>query len=483
MLRDADRTTLRPRPGRARIGGALVLVVLLALTAAACSSSDGDEPAAGGGEGTDTTAPVDGETDDGETELGDPEGVDPLDPLPDEVALPLVFVHGFAGSAQQYESQAMRFVANGYPQERIVAFEHDGAGFDIEGYTEGLATFIDDVLADFDAEQIYLVGHSRGTSVSTTYLGTPERAAKVARYIAIDGFPCATTVPCLAPTQASLPGQAHVETATSSESFAVQYEFLLGEAPEVVDIVPQRDPVVLEGRAVEFPANLGRDGAHLDVWAIDAETGLRTGDEPHASFDLSADGGFGPVEVVTGAPYEWVLSADDTEVEHHLYLQPYVRSSDMVRLLSSAPDGATRANTNVGDEHTAVIVMRMREWYATDDTDLDGDQRDVLEVSVGDGEPVDVLEAFVGNGTIGIHLHDDAASPGETTLEPLPYFSEQPFQSGVDVSLPADEETTITVTNVPRGDTDRPQVLRVPAWPSSGHSVSVMFADWAQPAS
>ena len=44
---------------------------------------------------------------------------------------------------------------------------------------------------------------------------------------------------------------------------------------------------------------------------------------------------------------------------------------------------------------------------------------------------------FVGNGGIGIHIHDDAATPGESTLAALPYFSEQPFQSGVDVFMPA----------------------------------------------
>ena len=28
---------------------------------------------------------------------------------------PIIFVHGFAGSAAQFESQAMRFTTNGYP--------------------------------------------------------------------------------------------------------------------------------------------------------------------------------------------------------------------------------------------------------------------------------------------------------------------------------------------------------------------------------
>ncbi len=445
----------------------MVLLVGLLLAGAACSSDDG------GGDGASGPGPtVDG------TQA--PEGTDPLPPLPDDVALPIVFVHGFAGSAQQYESQAMRFVANGYPQERIVAYDHDGAGVDIEGYVDGLDEVIDETLAETGFDQVFLVGHSRGTTVSTTYLGDPARAAKVAKYVAIDGQPCVDVVPCLAPTQETNPGQSHVEVATSPESFAAQYEFLVGEAPEVVDVVPQAEPVVLEGRAVNFPANTGREGANLDIWEVDPATGGRVADEPVASFTLPEDGAFGPVEVESGAHYEYVLSAPDTDVQHHLYLQPYVRSSHLVRLLSSEPDGTTRTNTNVGEGHTAVIAIRMREWYAEDDPDLPGDQADRLELSVDGGEPVDVMAPFVGNEAIGLHLHDDAATPGETTLEALPYFSTQPFQSGVDVHLAASEDAggVITVTNIPRGDTDLPQTINVPNWPSSNHSVSVVFTDY-----
>jgi pimeloyl-ACP methyl ester carboxylesterase len=461
-----------------------VLPILLVLVVgAACSGDDGGadrststpsttsateavDPAVEGLPGAEGIAP-------------DPDGTDPLPPLPDDVARPIVFVHGFAGSAQQFESQAMRFVANGYPEERIVAYDHDGAGMDIAGYAEGLDQVVDDALAAAGAEQVYLVGHSRGTFVASTYLDDPDRAAKVARYVALDGAPCPDAVPCEAVTQVTNPGQSHVEVATSAETFDAMYEFLVGESPEVTEIVPQRAPVVLSGRAVEFPANVGRDGATLDVWAVEPDTGQRVGDEPHATFELGPDGEFGPLVVESGAPYEWLLSTDDSPVQHHLYLQSYVRSSALVRLLSSAPDGTTRANTNVGEDHTALVVIRMREWYAEDDGDLPGDQRDVLEVG-GDGTaPVDVLTDAVGNGAIGLHLHDDAATPGETTLAPLPYFSTQPFQSGVDVFLPASPDAggTITVRNVPRGDADRPQVLNVPNWPSSDHSVSVVFSD------
>lgn len=447
----------------------LAVLAVLMLAVVACSSGS-DDDASSSTTSSEGTSAENGD-DDGAA-AGDPEGTDPLASLPDDVALPIVFVHGFAGSAQQYESQAMRFVANGYPQERIVAYDHDGAGFDIDAYVEGLAEVVDDTRAAFDVEQVYLVGHSRGTRVSSTFLGDPERAASVAKYVAIDGEPCPDVVPCVAPTQADFPGQSHVEVATSAESFAMQYEFLVGEAPEVVDIVPQRDPVEISGRAVNFPANTGRE-AQLEIWAVDPATGARTGEEPHATFDLGADGAFGPVELETGGHYEYALTSDDSPVTHHLYLQPYLRSSDLVRLLSSPPDGPTRTNTNASDDHASLIAIRMREWHAEGDAD-------VLEISVDGDEPVNAITDFVGNGTIGLHIHDDAATPGETTLDPLPYFADQPFQSGIDVHMPAspDGSGTITVTNLPRGDADRPQTLNVPRWPSSEHAVSVIFTDW-----
>jgi pimeloyl-ACP methyl ester carboxylesterase len=448
---------------RQRRHGPILLLLTALLVLAACSDDSG---AAGDGDASDGTTTT-------EVPLGDPDGTDPLPPLPDDVALPIVFVHGFAGSAQQYESQAMRYVANGYPAERIIAYDHDGAGVDMEGYVAGLTEVVDDALATFDVEQVYLVGHSRGTFVSSLFLGDPAQAAKVAKYVAIDGQPCPDVVPCEAPTQALFPGQSHVEVATSPESFAMQYEFLVGEAPEVVDIAPQREPVEISGRAVNFPANTGRE-ATLEIWSVDDETGARVGDEPHATFELGNDGEFGPVELETGAHYEYALSTDDTPVTHHVYLQPYLRSSNLVRLLSSPPDGDTRANTNVGDDHSAVIAIRMREWH------FDGDAQDVVLLSVDGSDPVDARTDFVGNGTIGLHLHDDAASPGESTLGPLPYFADQPFQSGIDVFLPASPEGsgTITVTNIPRGDTADPQVLNVPNWPSSTHAISVVFTDW-----
>jgi pimeloyl-ACP methyl ester carboxylesterase len=486
-----------------------VLAAFVALALCSCSSEDGGNEStgapiegagsggtgaaagAGGGAGpagsagtaggsSEPAGPIQGMDKVGVNEAG----VDSLPPLPGDVTLPIVFAHGFAGSAQQYESQAIRFAANGYPQERIKAYDHDGAGFDIGGYVAGLDAVINAALEEFGVTQVYLVGHSRGTSVSSMYLeGDPARAAKVAKYIAIDGRPCPTVVPCIAPNQAGIPGQAHVEVATSKESFAMQYEFLVGQAPQVVEIVAQREPVVISGRAVNFPANTGRADTTLDIWEIDSATGMRVGSAPHATFAIAADGEWGPAAVDSRKHYEFALSGAATN-SHHLYPQRFLRNSRFVRLLSGGPDSASRMNSNLGDSHANIVAIRMREWYAMDDADLEGNESDVLEISVtsaaGTAEKVNAITADVGNGAIGIHIHDAADSPGDTTLAPLANFHMQAFQAGVDVFLPGADPAngTITITNLPRGDAQRPQTLNVPNWSSLNHAISVVFTDF-----
>lgn len=345
-----------------------------------------------------------------------------------------MFVHGFAGSAQQYESQDMRFVANGYPQERILAYDHDGAGLDIEGYADGVDAVVDGALARFGVDQVYLVGHSRGTSVSDAYLGDPARAAKVAKYVAIDGWPCPDVVPCLAPTQADVPGQAHVEVATSAESFAMQYEFLVGEEPEVVEIVPQRDRDLRTGCQPPGEHRPRRDDPrHL---------GDRPRDRvPHSErtpriVRPRSRRGVRAARGRLGGGYEYVL----TSCRHPGPAPPVPPA-----LRAEQPSRARRPR----DQHAKRERRRA---------------------------PVNAVVELVGAGAIGLHVHDDEATPGQTTLAPWPYFADQPFQSGINVFMPAADapDGTITVTNI-RGDADRRQTLNVPNWSSRGHSISVVF--------
>lgn len=423
-------------------------------------------------------------------------------------SLPIVFVHGAAGSAAQIQAQSMRYVANGVPPEKIHTFEYDAGVEGIAMAAGGqlllpLYEFIQDVTAQHDVDQVYLIGHSLGTIVSTEYLSSgfattplpvPAPANLVAGFVSIDGAVspvCPGLVPCIGifdgqsnvgmgQNNTYIENQAHVEVATSPESFEAQYAFFYGERPAIVDIELQGLEVSVSGRTVTFPQNTGRPDAELAIWPIDSATGHRMADTPTATLVPDADGFWGPVTLRTDTHYEFLLTASDS-VPHHFYMPRFVRDTEHVRLLSGPNDSDTRSNTNLGDAHAAVVISRMREWFGDHATA----GNDIVEIStrspsVGDQPVVNAITPAVGNDTIGIHIHDDAATPQQTTLEPLPYFPDQAFQTGVDVYMPAAEppDGTITMRLIPRGRSEFSQTINFPNWASSGHRVSINFNDF-----
>jgi pimeloyl-ACP methyl ester carboxylesterase len=102
---------------------------------------------------------------------------------------PIIFVHGGSGSGGQFESQAMRFTSNGYPQDHINVLEYDSS-FTINTMADvwnRLDLLIAELQQEFGVDQVDILGHSLGTTVMHGYLAFPERAAKVAHYVNIDG--------------------------------------------------------------------------------------------------------------------------------------------------------------------------------------------------------------------------------------------------------------------------------------------------------
>src|SRR5690349_17859615 len=102
---------------------------------------------------------------------------------------PMVFVHGSAGSGAQFETQAQRFASNGTPLDRIAVHEYDSTfttNTRDEVYSR-LDERISALLAATGADKVDLLAHSLGTALMVDYLGTPERAARVAHYVNYDG--------------------------------------------------------------------------------------------------------------------------------------------------------------------------------------------------------------------------------------------------------------------------------------------------------
>ena len=423
-------------------------------------------------------------------------GGTPFTPPPPPGVGPIVFVHGGAGSAQQFESQAMRFTSNGWPQELLFAFEYDSsfATQPLADVILRLDAFIDDVRAQTGVDKVYLMGHSLGTTVSHTYLSVPERAAKIAKYVNIDGRTANALpggVPTLAiwaqlagtgavnpprqivgATNVLLEGQYHVESATSAEAFAAMYEFFTGEPPATTDILPQPPGQVrIAGRAVFFPANQGVGDATVEIWEINPVTGYRVYDEPTATCTITGtgyyDGAWGPVQVNGLKHYEIVLLREGFR-PHHFYFQPFMRSDYFVRLQTS-PVGGIGDYMDRSDNHANLVVTRQNEWR----------DEDVLEIN-----GVSVLGALlpIKKNLIGLFIYDKNADEVSDLSQPIAYYHAITFMSGIDFYMPAADppDGTISVVVTPRWGDGKTQVINLPNWASSGHAISIVVNDYVQ---
>lgn len=434
------------------------------------------------------------------------------DNQPQPQVMPIIFVHGQSGSAQQFETQAMRFTSNGYPQDMLFAFEYDTA--QSVNPIAALDVFIDAVLAQTGAEKVYAVGHSRGTFVWTSYLDDPNFSGpdKVARYVNIDGR-SPPELPGGVPTigiwgewstansgynrlednsnaqigpdpaqNFYFPDKSHTETTTAADAFAVMYEFLTGITPQTTAVLPaDSGRVAVAGRASFFPENQGYAGSTLQIWEIDAQTGQRLLAEPTASFAIGASGDFGPVELSGESYYEFALLRPATarvpqETVHHFYSAPFTRDNYFLRLLSSLPGESISAFIPTEEDSTGFVAMRQREFWG--DQGASSDQLFVNGLNVLTPQ-ISPRAATAGSGVnIAVFVFDEKGD-NITDLEKgeLAPFNQLTFLTAADVFIPAaaDGSGTIEIVLVARGAGET--TLNIPNWPSSTHRISVMFRD------
>jgi len=418
---------------------------------------------------------------------------------------PIVFVHGGAGSAQQFESQAMRFTSNGWPQELLFAFEYDStfATQPLPDVVLRLDAFIDGVRAQTGAEKVYLMGHSLGTTVSHTYLSDPARAAKIARYVNLDGR-TADGLPGGVPTLALWAGagwsynasaqivgatnihltrQTHVQVATSPEAFAAMYEFFTGQAPVTTDILPEPPGQVrIAGRAVFFPANKGVGDATVEIWEVNPVTGYRVYDEPTATCTITGtgyyDGAWGPVQVNGLRHYEIVLLREGARA-HHFYFEPFMRSDYFVRLQTSPP-GGIGDQMERGPNSGALVITRQKEFWG--DQGVDNDVLTINGINVVNAATCPLIKGIYRTGVVGIFAYDRYLNGITDLSAPIPYFYATSFMTGVDIYIPAADPPhgTTSLVLMARGGGGKTQVINIPNWASLTHSVSVVFNDYVQ---
>jgi len=401
---------------------------------------------------------------------------------------PIVFVHGFSGSAQQYETQAKRFASNGYPEDIVDAHDYDSTFA-----TESVATVfarldqrITRLLADTGADKVDLVGHSLGTFLSQSYLANPTRAARVAHYVNLDGATAAAPpggVPTLAiwgegPTTRAIVGatnvylsdQSHTQTVTSPESFVEQYRFFTGEEPRTTNLVPDLFGTTLSGRAVLFPVNAGVTNATLQVFEVGFLSGRRLHASPVASFELSGDGSFGPFRANPLQRYEFAILRDGAAT-HHFYFEPFRRSDHLIRLQTSVPGTGLGALMDTSEGQTDLVINRNKEWW--------GDQASGNDELFING--ANVLTAPIAprtHRTIAIFYFDKGADQVTDLSAPIPAFFSQPFISAGDVFIPAAPRNFGITFIAARSRTGGFDLINVPNWPSTTDRITVNVNDF-----
>jgi pimeloyl-ACP methyl ester carboxylesterase len=409
-------------------------------------------------------------------------------------ALPIIFIHGFLGSGQQFEALALRFTSNGYPADHIEMFEHNslvyGTGNNPE-VNEDVWGRLDDLIAELEeragTDQVYLAGHSQGTFVSQSYLNSdPARAANVAKYVNLDGagdvagsgqLPGGVETLAIwgegndddavpGATNVHFPEQAHTQTVNSPETFAEMYEFFLGEPPELPDVVREPDDEIeVSGRAQLFPENTGATNATLSIYEVDGETGHRLDDEPEATYELSGNGDWGPFQADGEAYYEFAIARPNAG-NHHVYMQRFVRSSRWVRILTSEPGGLADSFWELSDTSQNLVVLRNKEWW--------GDQGAASDTLTVNGQNV-LANSPRSNRTIGLFVHD-AGLDGQDDFSAAVSPTGVPFLTGVDMVIPASypPDATTGVEATPRLG-DGPESICIPNFSSTEHRASIQF--------
>ena len=409
---------------------------------------------------------------------------------------PILFVHGVEGTGAQFESQAMRFITNGYRHAWIDEVDYDStrAVADQSEVQAQIDAKIAALKRRTGAKKVDLVGHSLGTFVSHDYLTDPDkgaqRRANVAHYVNVDGQSSKPGVPTLAlwagrragtttgadahphmdgAKNVTIPNQTHVQTCTSGRAFVAMYKFLTGKLP-AHDIVRQRGTIKLAGRALTFPQNAGLAGATIQVWALKAD-GHRATAKPHAALritDGSQGGGhWGPISAQAGRHYEFAIVQTGKPTLHYYY-EPFVRSDYTVRLLDS--DALTVYAGNRPGSESAVNIRYKELW---------GDvphQTDVLRIN---GTSICTADLCPWTKQVNAYFAFDNNRNRKTDLTPDPVVGNLPFLTAADVFIPAGLTAAGTTTFSLRSRGTGPvRTVKTPSWDSTNDGVVVQWQDF-----
>ncbi len=116
-------------------------------------------------------------------------------PAPAAVAstsTPVVFVHGYTGSASNWTTAMAVFRAAGWSSSNLFAYEYNSYGDNVQN-ARGLASYVNTVKSRTGASKVAIVNHSMGGLVSQYYLKVLGGNANVSHLASIAGANHGTT--------------------------------------------------------------------------------------------------------------------------------------------------------------------------------------------------------------------------------------------------------------------------------------------------
>lgn len=361
---------------------------------------------------------------------------------------PVVFVHGFLGSGDNWAEHARRLEAAGWCPDRIQVF--DWNSIDRAGRPDSLLhVFVQKVLQRTDAGKVVLVAHSAGGGVCARLLSVPAKAALVSHYVHIGSGPLSAPpggVPMLniyskgdriASRAADIPGAVnlrleepdHLEVATCEAGFQAILDFVSPALPSSAKEGPRlMRRWQVSGRAVVLGENTPLPAAQVEVWPYDTLTGRRLSELPVWSGQADSSGHWSGFEATDGIAYTFVLKPRQGRVVHYFlgsirhhrrltYLRALPSSGMPAMLLSGLPADSATSALAVFTANRAVIQGR-----------------DTLACN---GIPLSGPELTPATKTCIALFVYDAGRDGIGTGRPMAMFSAAPFLNGADMILPS----------------------------------------------
>ncbi|MFN4286522.1 MAG: esterase/lipase family protein [Lacibacter sp.] len=400
----------------------------------------------------------------------------------DSSRLPVVFVHGFLGSGDNWSWPIRRLVQNGYCPNRLFVFDWNSVN-PARSTDSLLDATINRILQQTGAPAVNLVGHSAGGGLCYRYLSDSVRSRKVAHYVHIGSnamkMPAGAggTVPTLniyskadqvVRNGGPIPGAQnvelhtadHMQVATGDSTVMALYAFFNnGQKPALQPFTAVAGKeVVVAGKVVTLGENLPVQGQY-GVVLYDPQTGRYRHRRGMPQWQtIGPDGSWEAVQdkddclsiavkPEKGRSVMYFLESQPVD-NRHVYLRTFPAAGMVASLLQQLPADSAKALLVVFSSNGALIAGR-----------------DSLLVN---GVPVTTPAIAPPSKTmIAAFVTDDG--DGASSYAALPAFRSFPFLGSMDLVLSKNNYQPITIQLNGR-------TLRLP-WEASAHAVLIAVFD------